>query len=397
MTKEELIKKINNIVEFLTNGIVHVNDRTFNGHPAFYLIHSIEEFEKELNSVIVSKDSYDKYDLYYYSNYMIKYMLNQYDSHTKISFINSKRLPIKIRFIDDIPYIVDCIDAIDKYKGTSIIKINGFDINNIIKEMEKIICYASNDYLKIVLEEYLSNPNIIKSLPIMNKKDIIVITTDKGDISFDLNRLDMYEDKLIKQNYNLEIIGKTAIITYNSCKEKQKMIELIDKLNGMNNIENYIVDLRGNYGGDSSINKYLVNYLKGKKIIVLCDERVFSSARMCLIDLKKIGAKIIGSNPGTPISCFGNCVMQLNIDDMNLRVTGSATYWYYDENFNCHGIYKENFDEALSHNPNLLILVFFNVDEKVKLTLNDYINHSDSVLDYALFTLKDEKTKTCHI
>lgn len=125
--------------------------------------------------------------------------------------------------------------------------------------------------------------------------------------------MEKYEDKSRKQNYNLEIIDNTAIITYNSCKEEEKMIELIDKLNNINNIENYIVDLRGNGGGNSSINKHLVNYLKGKNIVVLCDERVFSSAKMCLIDLKNLGAKIIGSNPGTPISCFGICVMQKNL------------------------------------------------------------------------------------
>lgn len=397
MTKEELIKRINNIIEFITNGKVQRDDRIFKGHPAFYLIHTKEEFEKKLSSIIVNKDLYDRYDLYYYTNYMFKYMLNQYDSHTKMFFTDNKYLPIKIRFIDNVPYIVDCIKTIDKYSGAKILKINGIEINNIIMEMDKIICYASNDYLKIMLEDYLSNSNIIKSLPNINVQDSIVITADKGDISFDLDNLEKYKDKSRKQNYNLEIINNTAVITYNSCSEEEKMIDLINKLNTYNNIKNYIVDLRGNGGGNSSINKYLVNYLKGKNIVVLCDERVFSSARMCLIDLKNIGARIIGSNPGTPISCFGNCVMQQNFDDMNLRVNGSATYWYYDNNLKCHGIYKGDFEEELRNNPNLLLPVFLNVDERITLTLDDYVNHTDSVLDYALSTFLNEKNKKSHI
>ena len=118
---------------------------------------------------------------------------------------------------------------------------------------------------------------------------------------------------------------------------------------------------------------------------------------MCLIDLKNIGARIIGSNPGTPISCFGNCVMQQNFDDMNLRVNGSATYWYYDNNLKCHGIYKGDFEEELRNNPNLLLPVFLNVDERITLTLDDYVNHTDSVLDYALSTFLNEKNKKSHI
>ena len=99
---------------------------------------------------------------------MFKFMLNQYDSHTRMFFSDNKYLPIKIRFIDNVPYIVDYINSNDKCIGSKIVKINGIDINDIIMEMDKIICYASSDYLKIVLEKYLVDSNIIKSLPIIN-------------------------------------------------------------------------------------------------------------------------------------------------------------------------------------------------------------------------------------
>ena len=46
MTKEELIKRINNIIEFITDGKVQRNGRIFKEHPAFFLIHTKDEFEK---------------------------------------------------------------------------------------------------------------------------------------------------------------------------------------------------------------------------------------------------------------------------------------------------------------------------------------------------------------
>lgn len=286
MTRKELIEKINDIVKFITNGTVERDKRVFNGHPAFYLMHSKEEFERKLNSIVVDKDSYDRYDLYYYMNYMFKYMLDKYDSHTHMIFIDNKKLPIKIKIIDGIPYIVDGSNRVSQYRGAKILSINGVSINDIILELEKITCYASYDFLKIMLEDYLSDANVISSLPILNKQYFMVITTDKGDIRFDLNNLDKYEDKSKKRNYTLDVINRSAIITYNSCKDEEKMIELVNRLNSMPNIESYVIDLRGNGGGNSLINRYLVDYLKEKKFIVLCDERVFSSARMCLIDLK---------------------------------------------------------------------------------------------------------------
>ena len=383
MNKGEIINKINDIIKFITEGKVTMFNQTFNGHPSFYLVHSKEKFDQKLDSILKEK-TYDEYSLYYYTNYMFKYMLDKYDSHTKAHFINDKYLPIKIRIFNKTPYIVDCENENKKYKGTKILKINDVNIDKIIKELEKIICYPSDNYLKIELEKYLSDVHILNSLPSVNISNKINITTNKGEITYDLNHLNEYEDKEIKPNYNLEIINKTAVITYNSCRDEEKMNNLIKKLSKMNNIENYIIDIRGNGGGNSKVNKPLEKFLKDKKTIVLCDERVFSSARMLLITLKNQGAYTIGTPPATSINCFGNCAMQKELKQMNLKIMGSATYWYYDENLKLHGYYKNEFEKALKENPNIIKPFFVDVDKKIGITLEDYINNNDSVLNYAL-------------
>ncbi len=387
MNKEELINKIIDIVNFITNGKVKMFNQTFNGHPCFYLLHTKEELKQKLDSILKEK-KYDNYDLYYYTNYMFKYMLNKYDSHTKIKFINDKYLPIKIKIFNKIPYIVDCNNEYKKYKGAKIIKINDINIDIINKELEKIICYPSDNYLKIELEKYLSDVNVLKSLPSVNISNIIKLKTNKGEIIFDLDNLSEYKDINIKENYSLEIINKTALITYNSCRDEEKMIDLINKLSNMNKIDNYIIDIRGNGGGNSKVNKPLEKFLKNKKTIVLCDEKVFSSAIMILITLKNQGAIIIGTPPATSINYFGNCAMQKELKNMNLKVMGSATYWYYDENLKLHGYYKDDFKKALKENPNMIKPIFIDVDKKIELTLEDYINNNDSVLNYALNKLQ---------
>lgn len=392
MNKDELINKINEVIEFLTNGMVKVDEREFYGHPNFYLMHSKEEFDDKLLSIITDKNEYDRYDLYYYINSMLKYMLNQYDSHTVVDFVDSNYLPLIIRFIDDKPYIIGCSNKLSQLKGKEITKINGIDINTVISELDNIICYASSAYFKVTLEEYLINTKVLKSLPSLNITDSITISTETDDIVFNKKNIPEYEDidvsQFMKENYSLEVIDDIAIITYNQCKDEDKMIELVNNLESLDNIKGYIVDLRGNGGGRSSINRHLIEFLNGKNIITLSDERVFSSARMCLIDLKNIGAKIIGTPPGTPLSCFGNCVMQKSLDDVGLKVRGSATYWYYDDEYACHGFTKKDFNEEYKKNPHIIDTKFITVDEEIKQTLDDYLNHQDTVLNVAIEDIK---------
>ena len=395
MTREDIINTINKSVEFLTNGSVNIYGRTYNGHPAFYIKHSKDDFDKELEAITSEKKSFDRYDLYYYTNYMFKYMLGEYDAHTRMLFTDRQILPIKIRIINDVPYIVDSIGEYSQYNGAEIIGINNINIDTIITELKKIICYPSNEFLKIELEKCLSDINVIKSLPIVDSSSEIKLITRRGEIHFDAEDINKYVDKNIKPNYNLEIDDNTntAIITYNMCSEEEKMIELVDKLKENKQINNYIVDLRGNVGGNSAINDHLIDFLKEKNVIVLCDERVFSSAIMCAIDLKKNGAKLIGAAPGTTISHFGNNVMYKRDKDKDLIITGSATYWYYDDDLLCKGIYKEDFQRELNDNPRLLEHNFLNVDEIVTLSLDDYINNNDSVLNYALSLFSKEESK----
>ena len=44
----------------------------------------------------------------------------------------------------------------------------------------------------------------------------------------------------------------------------------------INNITKFIIDIRGNTGGNSNIIKPLIKYLDGKQVITLVDKYVFS-------------------------------------------------------------------------------------------------------------------------
>ena len=391
MTKEEFIKLINEIVDYIDNGKVESKGREFNGHPHFYLLHNKDEFNEELNRVIKQKEKYTRYDLYYVLKHMFKYVLNEYDSHTTVFFNNPSYLPIKVKMVNDKLYIIDGLGEYKKYIGTEIKNINGISINKILEELDYITCYASKDYFYTQVELNIVNIEKLKSLPSIGDVDTLIFSDDYTNIDFKIDEIKNYSFEKIDNNYKVDIIDDTLILSYLACENEEKMKETVEYIKTLDGINHYIVDIRGNSGGNSSINNYLTDFLKDKDTICLTDERVFSSARMCLAKLKRNGALIIGKTPGTPLSCFGNSRLKKEIDELGLSVRGSVNYWYYDSNLKCHGYKKEDFDEAINNNPHILDTVFFNVDIELEPSLEDILNNNDTVLEFAIDYINNKK------
>ncbi len=154
MDKGILYKKIKDMAAYLKEG-----------HPAFCLQHSEKEFDDMLKHITSNKDYFDRYDFYYYANYMLKYMLNGIDSHTKVFFRDYKLLPLKIKIIDGIPYIIDSTKKYSQLAGSEIKGINGVPIKEVMFELSNIISSPSDTFLNMRLEQYLTSVNSLKSLP----------------------------------------------------------------------------------------------------------------------------------------------------------------------------------------------------------------------------------------
>ena len=274
-------------------------------------------------------------------------------------------------------------------------KVNNIDIQRILCELEEIICYSTKEHLSVMIQSFLSDVNVLKSLPsIENNTEKIIYTilndnNEKEDVTFNINNLPEFYSVHFPENYSTEVINNCYIIHYNSCRDKEKMEQLVAKLKEDNNIKNYIIDLRYNGGGSSSVIKPLINFLKDKNIVALVNEYVFSSGRMALVELKKIGAYIIGTDIGTSLNCFGNCPSNLDIDKLNLRVTSSSTYWYYDKELSLLGYEKDEFNTYFNYKRELLEPVLLHPDKYVSLTKEDIINENDKQMTEAVNYFKE--------
>lgn len=394
LSKKEVEDYLIKIFDFIENG-----DSKFKGHPGVYFFHTKKELKEKIDELL-NKNEYDEFDLYYITSLLIKFMLGRYDSHTKVSFKDNIYIPIDFTVEENSLYITNISPIYKKLIGCRLLKINNIDIQKILCELEEIICYSTKEHLSVMIQSFLSDVNVLKSLPsIENNTEEFIYTilndnNEKETITFNINNLPEFYSVQFPENYSTEVIDDCCIIHYNSCRDKDKMEQLIAKLKEDNKIKNYIIDLRYNGGGSSSVIKPLISFLKDKNIVVLVNEYVFSSGRMALVELKKIGAYIIGTDIGTSLNCFGNCSSNLDIDKLNIEVTSSSTYWYYDKELLLAGYEKNEFNTYFNNKKELLEPVLLHPDKYVYLTKEDIINEDDKQLIEAINYLSNSKNKT---
>lgn len=375
-------------------------------HLDFYFSVSKEDLEKYVIQLEKRYPLKDDYDFYYVMNCIIKYACNKHDSHTMMYFKKSSFTPIKMHFIQGIPYITYIHESYAKYNDllySEVIGINGVDMKQIEKELEAIIPYSTKGWLYDSMRGALTNISVIKSLP--------SIQNNCQTITFEV--LDKHHEKkkikisLPAPNINIpakpyiywELKDNIIVIHYWKCRENyenqmQQIVKEISEVAEKNNIHQYIVDIRNNQGGNSNIINPLIHYLDGKDIITLVNNGVFSSGRFALEDLQRIGSKVIGCDVGTSLNAFGD--MNPNKMEMDSFILGTIkTYWYCDTSK--HMIYgqksKKEFKEFKKDVKNKAYLEndYFKPDIYVENSIDDYRNGYDRVLDTALQEFKDNK------
>lgn len=391
--KEEARRVIQDAFNFIDNGKVVWKDMEFFGHPGFYFFHTKKELEQKIENQLV-KDKYDQYDLCYVMNSLIKFMLSKYDSHTKVLFSKRRYLPIELKIVDNEVYIINVSLKFSKFKAWKVLEINEVIVNKLLEEIEKTCCYSTDEYLRTRQASILEDIDMLRTLPSIDSttfkfKFLVGDGEQREVISFDINNLDdELEENFLPENYSYEIVNDCVVIHYNSCRDKDKMEELIKKISKIQ-VDKYIIDLRYNGGGDSSIIRPLIEFLKGKKVVALINEYVFSSGRMALVELKKIGAYVIGTNISTSLNAFGNNPSEYKIDGTELIVKRSSNYFLYDSDYNCESFSKNNFFEYFKDKKELLEPVFIEPDLEVKETVNDIVTRRDRQMMAAFQYLED--------
>ena len=367
---------------------------------------SKEDINKFVDEYLSKNNVEDKYGFARLLKIIMKKLSAKKDEHMLMEYGSGHQLPIITQYIDDELVI---IDASDKYKdliGGKVKKLNNVLVKKLFDEIEEIVNYSVLNKLFVEIPTYVTgNPHRIRTLPSISNdcnEFIYEIEKDNKLLFASINESEVFDNKLFVDNYSYELIEDTIIFHYNSC-HKEYDNQMIDKVKELkiiiesNDINNFILDLRFNYGGNSTIIEPLIKYLKSINInkYVFINGSTFSSGIFAAMDMKNINAVLIGEEPGDLLNSFGNITYE-TLPFSKYRVTFSTRYYILNNNDFVVLKTKEDIDNNKEIIEKTLIL---RPDYEVKTKYDDIINKRDPFMNQFKWIRKEgvhnEITNNC--
>ncbi len=280
-----------------------------------YYFYEKEKLNKLAEDYIGKNQIANDLDFIYFFRYMLKRLVGELDSHSMIRTRDEyERLPIKID-MDDSKFIVNATsEKFRGYLGKAVVKINGAELKKLSSEAENAISYSTEGYRKLETSRFFSHYDPLRALPSISSeaKRIVYVFADGEEVEIKVGEAGFIEPT--KLNYETKVVGKHVLLRYTACAESYpgQMHETVNKIKDIilkQNITGLTLDLRGNVGGNDQIIRPLIEFLAACPDLekqVLVDRAVQSAALFALNDMKKLGAKILGTEIGSSMNHIGN-------------------------------------------------------------------------------------------
>ena len=350
-----------------------------------------KEFKNICKELINKIEIDDEYKFNYFMNYNIKRLSGVDDVHTKFR-MRTTILPFNYRIFND-EIVVNFPEGL---RGSTLESINEVSVSKILKELDDIITYGTLERKRYELEKSLFDMSLLFSLLSLRESEELIFefktisgeiekrTIDKRDAMTSDEQFDI-EEYYYGDTGTYEIKDNTLIYRHCSVQNEYKSIieESVNEIRSIdfNNISKNIIDLRGNIGGNSELNKLLIDFLsehKDKKLVVLIDYIISSSGSLALYDLIKLGCVTVGEEIGTPFNSYGE---QVWLDIGKYRFAVPTCYFIPSMNIKISDKYELSKLDSKIFEP-----VIFKPDYYVESTKEDFINNKDRVLEFALNT-----------
>ena len=253
--------------------------------------------------------------------------------------------------------------------------IGGWQIEKICKEFDKYLSYETKEWRNVQLNKMLNFVLLYEVLGIdygnielMNGQ---VLNCSTSDIFFDnYSYLPPFKSPNEKFYDCTVLDNHILMIDYFSCRELHKgdflkFLEDVKEKWKNSQIDSFIIDIRGNMGGDSELILPLFNFLKEKKLkgVILTDNRVFSSGTFVAYYAKHmLSSMLIGQSLGQGAIRFGQSSGQSILGD-KLFIRYTEKYFDFRDIFKNEGAIKP--------------------DIEVPLTIEDICSKTDKTLAYA--------------
>lgn len=321
-------EKLRNILKTMENE--HIN-----------LYHSIskQEVEKHISSLT----NLDELNEIAFDCEMLKLFSMFKDAHTRY-YIPWGYLDKKLCFVENKVFLQ--ID--NDYK--EVVSIGNMKTEEIIKHISSMQCYETKEYLSDCLNFEINNQIYYEMLGIAQENGTLdcVINNNGKKENVNINNISREEYNKLgfidnSPFYSYEILeGNILLIKYRKCMEHKEypFIKFVDEIKNeitSKNIGQYILDLRDNHGGDSSIINPLTQTIKELSLdgVVLINNGVFSSGRWAVADFKReFNSTLIGEPTGGAVASYG---YNKNLNVENKKFSVSTRYWDFSDVFGYKG------------------------------------------------------------
>ncbi|MGH4125168.1 MAG: S41 family peptidase [Clostridium sp.] len=365
-------------------------------HKNLFFQKSKADFFKEIDSL--------KRDIESLSDYEIKLQIAKIvasigDAHTYVPLNINLLLPLELYWFADGIYVIVAPQQYKEILYCKIIKVNNIDIEEVIYILSSIISYENETYFKSQLPKYFPAIELLYDLGLVNDIDSLELTFEdknrkertleiksmplrewkelysliNNDLMYSTN-LPLYRRNSHK-NYWFEYIDVSNIVyfKYNACKDMSTKdvvtfcSELINFIEA-HVVEKLIIDLRNNFGGNSSLLNPFIEDIKNcdkinktGRLFIIIGRETFSSALLNSFFLKEnTSAIFLGEPTGGKPNCYGE-VQRFILKNFGLTVCYSTKY------------YKIIKDDTL---PSLF------PDVNIALTIQNYVNNEDPCFEY---------------
>lgn len=321
------------------------------------------------------------------------------DAHTKAYKEYEKGYPLQFYYFNDGIYLINTTEDYSEALNCRLKKINGIDIDKVEELLTPLIAKENEWNIKKTLPSFLMRPDILKGVNISNDTEKSVFTFENfnnEEFDIEINSVDLSseddniswivndnEDETIplyRQNSKLSYWYKyieeknTLYFKYNSCTDDkdcgniedviEQMLEFIDE----NNVDRFVIDIRNNSGGRSGYLNSLIDGLKERdintsnRLFVVTGRQTFSSAIVNACQLKKdTNAFFVGEPTSGKPNHYGE-VRGFKLPNSKLEVSYSTNYF---------SLFSDESDA-------------FVPDKEIDISIDDYINKKDPVMDYIL-------------
>ena len=281
------------------------------------------------------------------------------DAHTSVALPHFNRLPLECFWFDEGLFITATTKDYSRIIHRKIVEINSVPIAIVIERLTKVISHENKSFLRSQLPKYLVCADILIGLELIDDLSKIDVTSENrlGERNLSSLPIMKYSDCRINTNADSAVPlfrtnrdkhfwkkfipnKKLLYINYNNCKDMvgQTVGEFtesaIDDITGNIDIQQLVIDIRNNGGGNSELFKPFLLWLrrferfnKKNRLFVIVGRDTFSSALLNTYYLKfNTKAVFVGEPTGGKPNCYGE-VQYLQLRHSGLYIRYSTKYY----------------------------------------------------------------------